>query len=510
MQLTLSAHHPLTISTLLEYHQHPFEILIDDFSISKVQQAFDYLTKKLDTSNTPFYGINTGFGSLHTIKIKDDQIAQLQVNLIKSHACGTGKEIPKEITKWILLSKIQNLILGHSGVHINTLNRLIEMFNKAIYPVIYQQGSLGASGDLAPLAHLSLPLIGSGEVYFQNERIPTEVLYKKLNWDALQLHPKEGLALLNGTQYMSGIGIYLLLHTIPLFTTANIIASISLDAFHCRPEPFHPAIHTIRHHKGQIYVANQINKILKDSPSFHSLENKYVQDPYSFRCIPQIHGASYDLILFFKQIIETEINSVTDNPLIFPEQDSILSGGNFHGQILSNAFDTLALALNQLSSVSERRIYQLISGSRNLPVFLVKNPGVNSGFMITQYTAASIVNRNKLLCTPASADSIVSSNGQEDYVSMGANAANKCIEIYENVKDIIAIEFFTAVQALEFRRPQKSSAFIESIVSEYRKRVPFIEQDTEMYPFIAETKRFIEEKMFEWHFALNNNSADHD
>lgn len=503
MQLTISINHPLSISTLIQYYQHPFKIQIDPASLSKVQQSFNFLVDKLANSDTPFYGINTGFGALHNIKINNYQITQLQENLIKSHACGTGKELPKDITKWILLSKIQNLIFGHSGVHINTVNRLVEMFNNEVYPVIYQQGSLGASGDLAPLAHLSLPLIGCGEVYFENKKISTSLLYKKLNWEKLHLHPKEGLALLNGTQYMSGIGIYLLLNILPLFTLANITASISLDAFYCRYEPFHTNIHSIRKHYGQVYVAEQINKILSNSSLFYSTENKPVQDPYSFRCIPQVHGASYDLILFFKQVIETEINSVTDNPLIFSEDDNILSGGNFHGQILSNAFDTLALALNQLGAISERRIYQLISGNRNLPAFLVKNPGLNSGFMIPQYTAASIVNRNKILCTPASADSIMSSNGQEDYVSMGANAANKCLEIYENLKDIIAIEFFTAAQALEFRRPHKTSPFVESIITEYRKYVPFIEHDTEMYPLISETKKFIEEKMLKWYFELN-------
>ncbi len=502
MQYTLSINNHLNFSTLIKYYPHSFKISIDKASILKVEQCFQYLTNKLTQSDIPFYGINTGFGSLCNVKIDSSQMHQLQENLIKSHACGIGKELPIKITKWILLSKIQNLTLGHSAVHPNTIHRLVEMFNNEIYPVIYQQGSLGASGDLAPLAHLSLPLIGLGEVYFEGKKIPVPELYQKLNWKKIKLHPKEGLALLNGTQYMSGIGIYLLLNVLPLFTIANIIASISLDAFYCRYEPFEKNIHKVRKHKGQIFVAEQINKILNKSELFYSNENKAVQDPYSFRCIPQVHGASYDLILFFKQIIETELNSVTDNPLIFPEDDKIISGGNFHGQILSNAFDTLALALNQLASISERRIYQLISGNRNLPPFLVKHSGLNSGLMISQYTAASIVNRNKILCTPASADSIVSSNGQEDYVSMGANAANKCIEIYENTKDILAIELLTSTQALHFRRPQKSSPFIENILSEYRKHVPFIENDSIIHELIIKTKQFIDNQMLEWYFEL--------
>jgi histidine ammonia-lyase len=333
--------------------------------------------------------------------------------------------------------------------------------------------------------------------------LSTQELYNQLGWEKIKLHPKEGLALLNGTQYMSGVGIYLLIHALPLFTAANVISAISLDAFNGKSEPFHPLIHIVRNHNGQSFVAKQISDILSESEIHLSAPNKAVQDPYSFRCIPQVHGASYDLMLFVKNIIETEINSVTDNPLVFPDEDKILSGGNFHGQILSNAFDILALALNQLGNISERRIYQLISGQRDLPAFLIKHSGLNSGLMIPQYTAASLVNRNKILCTPASADSIVSSNGQEDYVSMGANAANKCLEILDNLKSILSIELFTAAQALHFRRPFKSSPFIENILEEYRSVVPFIEKDEEMYVHIQNTKIFIENKMKDWYLQFN-------
>ncbi len=462
-------------------------------------KSFDYLNTLMTHSDNPIYGVNTGFGSLCHVKISKEELAHLQENLIKSHACGTGQLLPPEIIKWILFSKIINLSLGHSAVHPLTIQRLIDIFNHRVYPVIYQQGSLGASGDLAPLAHLSLPLIGLGNVYYQNKIISTKELYQIVGWSKLHLQPKEGLALLNGTQYMSGIGIYILLNLLPLFTASNVIAAVSLEAFACRHEPFDILIQKVRNHKGQYITASQITKILKGSPSFNNTHNKQVQDPYSFRCIPQVHGASYDLIAFFKNVIETEINSVTDNPLVFPDEKKVLSGGNFHGQILANAFDMLALAMNQLGGISERRIFQLISGSRNLPTFLVRNSGLNSGFMITQYTAASLVNRNKILCTPASADSIVSSNGQEDYVSMGANAANKSLEILENIKQILAIELFTAAQAFEFRRPQRSSDSIENLIAEYRKNVPFIEHDTEMYVYIQRTKKFIEENMLNWY-----------
>ncbi|GAB4202912.1 MAG: histidine ammonia-lyase [Bacteroidia bacterium] len=493
--------HHISIDNLIR--NEPTKIHLSDDDIHHIRKGFEYLQCKITQSRQLFYGINTGFGSLCNVAINESQLSELQENLIKSHACGSGDKLLPDIVKWILLAKIKNLSFGNSAAHPDTVKRLVDFFNHQIYPVIYKQGSLGASGDLAPLAHLSLPLIGLGEVYYQGQILSMQELYRQLGWEKIKLHPKEGLALLNGTQYMSGIGIYLIIHTLPLITAANVVAAISLDAFNCKSEPFHPLIHIVRNHDGQVLVAKQISHILSESEIHLSTENKSVQDPYSFRCIPQVHGASYDLVMFVKNIVETEINSVTDNPLIFPDEDKILSGGNFHGQILSNAFDVLALALNQLGGISERRTYQLISGQRNLPAFLVKHSGLNSGFMIPQYTAASIVNRNKILCTPASADSIVSSNGQEDYVSMGANAANKCLEILDNVKYLLAIELFTAAQALHFRGPLKSSPFIESIVEEYRSVVPFIEKDEEMYVHIQNTKSFIENKMKEWYFKFN-------
>mgnify|MGYP005842460123 CR=1 FL=1 len=503
--LELSHQKKLSIDTLIAFQQDNFSIEIDPASLLHVEACFQFLSEYIKKSNVPVYGVNTGFGALCHVKIDSEQLEQLQENLLKSHACGTGKELDARITRWILVSKIHTLILGHSAVHPNTIQRLKDLFNHNIIPVIYQQGSLGASGDLAPLAHLSLPLIGLGEVYYQEKKMNTSEVYKKLGWQKITLHPKEGLALLNGTQYMSGIGIYLLIHAYPLLTAANVLSALSLDAFHCRFEPFDDSIHRVRMHKGQRMTAQHINTILKGSTLFYSTENKAVQDPYSFRCIPQVHGASFDLLEVVKQIIETEINSVTDNPLVFPDETKIVSGGNFHGQILSNALDILALALHQLGSISERRTYQLISGNRGLPPFLIKHSGLHSGLMIPQYTAASIVNRNKILCTPASSDSMVSSNGQEDFVSMGANAANKCIEIYENLKDILAIELLTAAQALEFRRPHASSPFIEHILSEYRKEVPFMDQDTEIYKYIHLSKQFIERKMWQWYTWLNKN-----
>ena len=394
----------------------------------------------------------------------------MQENLVKSHACGTGEAVPHEIVKIMLLLKIQSLSYGHSGVQLKTVERLIEFYNLEIYPIIYTKGSLGASGDLAPLAHLCLPLIGMGEVILNDEIISGEKLLKKFNWEEIQLQSKEGLALLNGTQFMSAYGVWSCLQAKQLAENADSITAIAIDAFNCRLDPFHNLIHELRPHAGQLATAqNILNKLV--GSEIASQEKVQVQDPYSFRCVPQVHGASKDAINYVCQVITTEINSVTDNPNVFPDEDLIISGGNFHGQPLAIALDFMAIALAELGNISERRTYQLISGSRGLPAFLVENPGLNSGFMIPQYTAASIVSENKQLCTPASVDSIVSSNGQEDHVSMGANAATKLHRVILNLQRILAIELLNAVQAIEFRRPLKSSTAVEKIISDYRKVV---------------------------------------
>ena len=355
-------------------------------------------------------------------------------------------------------------------MQLKTVERLIEFYNLEIYPIIYTKGSLGASGDLAPLAHLCLPLIGMGEVILNDEIISGEKLLKKFNWEEIQLQSKEGLALLNGTQFMSAYGVWSCLQAKQLAENADSITAIAIDAFNCRLDPFHQLIHELRPHAGQLATAQNILNKLAGS-EIASQEKVQVQDPYSFRCVPQVHGASKDAIDYVCQVITTEINSVTDNPNVFPDEDLIISGGNFHGQPLAIALDFMAIALAELGNISERRTYQLISGSRGLPAFLVENPGLNSGFMIPQYTAASIVSENKQLCTPASVDSIVSSNGQEDHVSMGANAATKLHRVILNLQRILAIELLNAVQAIEFRRPLKSSAVVEKIVSDYRKVV---------------------------------------
>ncbi len=456
----------------------------------------DYLDNKMKTQTEPIYGITTGFGSLCNHVISNDQLNKLQTNLVMSHACGFGDEVPQEIVKIMLLLKIQSVSYGHSGVQLITVQRLIDFFNNDILPVVYQQGSLGASGDLSPLAHMSLPLLGMGEVYFEGKKQAAADVLKKFNWQPIQLQSKEGLALLNGTQFMSAYGVYCCLRIFKLSRLADIIGALSLDAFDGRIEPFHELIQLIRPHKGQIKTARRIKNLLEGSELINR-KKEHVQDPYSFRCIPQVHGASKDSINYVSYVFKNEINSVTDNPTIFPDEDLIISAGNFHGQPLALALDNLAIAMAELGNISERRTYQLIGGKRNLPHFLVAHPGLNSGFMIPQYTSASIVSQNKQLCTPSSVDSIESSQGQEDHVSMGANAATKTFKVLENLERILSIELFNAAQALEFRRPSKSSPYIENFVAEYRKHVKFIDDDEIMYTNMAKSAAFLRNYTFD-------------
>ncbi|MDZ4665124.1 MAG: histidine ammonia-lyase [Bacteroidota bacterium] len=455
----------------------------------------NYLEEKLKTHNAPIYGVNTGFGSLCNVVIPANDLEKLQENLIKSHACGMGNTVSSEIVKLMLFLKVQSLSYGKSGIQLSTVERLIDLLNNNVYPVVYEQGSLGASGDLAPLAHLCLPLIGIGNVNYKGEIKNAADVLKTLGLKPITLGSKEGLALLNGTQFMSAYGVYCLMKANKLNKAADTISAISLEGFDGRIDPFKASLHKIRAHKGQIETADAIQNILKGSQII-AKQKTQVQDPYSFRCIPQVHGATKDVTKYAHNIFEIEINSVTDNPTIFPEDDEILSGGNFHGQPLALALDFLCIAMSELASISERRIYLLISGQRGLPPFLTKEAGLNSGFMITQYTAASIVSQSKQLCTPASADSIVSSNGQEDHVSMGANAATKCLTVIYNTEKVISIELLNAIQALEFKQPLKSSATIEAIFTSFRKRVPFVSKDVYMYELIQNSLEFLQHHAF--------------
>ncbi len=477
------------VKNLLQFNQL---VSITFDAHERIEACRHYLDNKLSGNKESFYGINTGFGYLQHVTIDGEQLEQLQSNLLQSHACGLGDVVPQDIVKLMLAFKIKSLGYGYSGVQVATVKRLMEMYNNGVYPVIYTQGSLGASGDLAPLSHMALPLIGMGEVWHKGIRYPSEVILDEMDWEPIQLKSKEGLALINGTQFMSAYGLYSLIAAERLMNWANIIAAISFDAFYCVDYPLNEHIHAIRPHKGQVAVAKIMRDLLQGS-AINAQPKTQVQDPYSFRCIPQVHGATQDTMNYVESIFIQEINSVTDNPNIFPDEDLILSGGNFHGQPLALGLDFLAIALSELGSISERRTYQLISGTRSLPAFLVKNPGLNSGFMIPQYTAAGIVSENKQFCTPASVDSIPSSNNQEDHVSMGANAATKCKRVIDNLEKILAIELLTAVQALEFRRPLQTSSQLETIIKAFRKEVPFNEVDRVLHDDMKLAIEFIQQ-----------------
>ncbi len=483
----------LTFERIEQVFNENYQVQLSSEAIAKIQKCRDYLDNKMKTQKEPIYGITTGFGALHDRTISKDQLSDLQRNLVISHACGTGDEIDPKISKLMLLLKAHALSLGHSGVQVETVQRILDMFNHDIIPVVYQLGSLGASGDLSPLAHLFLPLIGEGEVYYQGKKQASADVFAKLNLTPIKLQSKEGLALLNGTQFMSAHGTWAVIKAKKLSKFADVVGAMSLDAFDGRLDPFMDRLHQIRPHNGQIETAANFRKILEGSEII-SRPKKHVQDPYSFRCIPQVHGATKDTIAYAASVLLTEINSVTDNPTIFPEDDLIVSGGNFHGQPLALIFDFLAIAMAELGSISERRIYRLISGQRELPEFLTANPGVNSGFMIPQYTAASIVSQNKQLCSPSSVDSIPSSNEQEDHVSMGANAATKLLRVLDNLERILGIELLNSAQALEFRKPLKTSPFLTEILNDFRSKSAFIEQDKIMYKEIRTAISFIRDK----------------
>ena len=480
----------LTIDRVKEIIDNHMQLELGKEAIAAIEKCRKFLDSKMEDIGRPVYGVTTGFGSLCNITIPAEDLSQLQHNLVMSHACGMGEEVRPEIVKLMLLLKAQSLSYGHSGSQVATVQRLVDMFNMDILPVVYQQGSLGASGDLAPLAHLSLPIIGMGEVLYKGERRQAADVWKELGWQPIRLQSKEGLALLNGTQFMSANAVWSVLQAERLSKWADMIGAISLEAFDGRIEPFYPHSHNLRCQPGQMVTANRFRELLEGSELI-ARPKVHVQDPYSFRCIPQVHGAVKDTLAYVKSVIENEINSATDNPNVFPDEDMIISAGNFHGEPIAIPMDMLAIAMNELASISERRIYKLISGQRDLPSFLVAKPGLNSGFMIPQYTAASIVSQSKGLCWPASCDSIPSSQGQEDHVSLGANAATKLVRLVENTESVLGIELFNAAQALEFRRPAKSSKHIEKIVSEYRKVVPFIDVDRYMHPLMVASKEFI-------------------
>ena len=480
---------PFDLQTIYNLILNQKSIDISEDSILKIKECRAYLERKIADSKAPIYGINTGFGALCNVKVSNENLKKLQANLVRSHACGTGALVPQSVIKLMLLLKIKALCFGHSGVQLKTVQRLVDFYNSDILPVVYTQGSLGASGDLVPLAHIALALIGEGEVWFQGIKQPTSKVLKEKGWTPVKLQSKEGLALLNGTQFMAAYALQSLLKSYRLSYVSDLIAALSLDAYNCQMQPFSPLIHAVRPHKGQIKTASQISKFL-DGSCLMAQKKSHVQDPYSFRCIPQVHGATKDSLEYIAKTVLTEINSINDNPIIFVEADAIISGGNFHGQPLAFALDHLKISMAELGSISERRIFKLISGERDLPSFLIDKPGLNSGLMIPQYTAASIVSANKQLAAPASVDSIVSSNGQEDHVSMGANAAVQAFEIVDNVEQILAIELMNASQAL-FYRKEKTSPFLQSFLKAFRDEVPKVSEDRTLHEDIQNALSFL-------------------
>ncbi|MFM2377204.1 MAG: hypothetical protein RLZZ165_2301 [Bacteroidota bacterium] len=465
-------------------------VSLADSATGAIGRCRAYLDQKMSGNTEAIYGINTGFGALRDKRIGPEHLEELQYNLIRSHACGAGAEVPAEIVRLMLLLKARSLAYGHSGVQVETVHRLLDFYNHGILPVVYTQGSLGASGDLAPLAHLCLPLVGEGEVRIKGHRMPASQMLKERGWAPIRLQSKEALALLNGTQFMLAYGMHILMRGRRIADIADQIAALSLDAFDGRLDPFHHRLHDIRPHTGQVRVASNVRKCLEGS-EITQRKKVDVQDPYSFRCVPQVHGASRDALAYCTQTFLTEMNSTTDNPNIFVEENLILSGGNFHGQPLAMALDLLSIALAEWGSISERRLFQLLAGTRGLPAFLAVNPGLESGLMITQYTSAAIVSQNKQLCTPAVIDTIPSSNGQEDHVSMGANAAVKCLQICDNLFTILGIELIAASQAMWFRRPLKTSPHLEEVLVRFRNEVKPLVSDRIMQPDIESAADFV-------------------
>jgi len=445
---------PLALDQISDWLDRRFIIRIHPSAVRRMEEAHAAL-RRIVAQPEPAYGINTGFGNLCSKRIPADQLAQLQLNLVRSHAVGVGPLVPRPIVRWMMLLKLHAFTFGASGVSQEVVNRICRMLEADALPLVPCQGSLGASGDLAPLAHMVLPMIGEGRADFAGEVVSGDEALKRLGVAPLNLGPKEGLALINGTQFMSGHAVHAVVRASHLLKAADVIAAMSLEGCMGSVKPFDERLHRLRPHPGAIAVAENIRRLMADSEILAShADCDRVQDPYSLRCVPQVHGASRDAVQHVAKIVETEINSVTDNPVLL-DDDNVISGGLFHGQSLALALDYLAIALAELASISERRTYLLLSGSYGLPVLLLKETGLNSGFMVPHYTTAALVSENKGLCTPASVDSIPTSLGQEDHVSMGARAAVKCLQVLDNTETVLAIEQLCAAQALDFRAPLK-------------------------------------------------------
>ncbi len=484
----------LTIATALGIVRGKVKGKLTAETILRVK-ANQEVVKNIVSKKKIVYGINTGFGPLCTSLIDKDETKQLQYNLLMSHSVGVGNFIDKEIAKLMLILKLHALCKGYSGVAVETVERILWHIENDVIPCVPEQGSVGASGDLAPLSHLFLPLIGMGTVIFENERVPVETVLEKFDLKPVELGPKEGLALINGTQFMAAHGIILLEKMQNCLDHADIIAAMNLEAMMGSVKPFDEELHQLRPHSGGMYVASRMRKLLSHSEIVKSHQKcGRVQDPYSLRCIPQVHGASRNAWLHLKDTILTEINSVTDNPIVFSEEKTI-SGGHFHGQPIALPLDYAGLAAAELGNISDRRIYlSMMASTPDLPKLLMEHTGLNSGFMILQYSTAALVSENKSLCFPASADSIPTSLGQEDHVSMGSISARKSLKIVENLEKILAIEMLTAAQGFDFRKPMKSNILLDEMHDLIREHISFADTDRLFYGDIEKAIKLLHSK----------------
>ena len=486
----------LTLDDLGKIAKGEEKIEISEINKTKIIKAENYV-KKIAEGDVAVYGINTGFGHLSSVKIDKTELSDLQKNLLISHACGVGDILPKETVRVMMVLRINAIIQGFSGISLETVLKMVELYNNDVIPVVYEKGSLGASGDLALLSHMSLPLLGLGEVIYNNKIMASSEALKLANIKPLKmLKPKEGLSLINGTQAMSAIGGLVLLEGFKLYKFANLALAMTMEALLGVVNAFDPRVHEVRRQVGQIKAAKEVLSNLKESKNVTSQNEVRVQDAYSIRCAPQVHGACLDALEHTKNILEREINAVTDNPLIF--DDEAISAGNFHGEPLALVFDYLATALAELANISERRLERMVNPhlSGGLPPFLAKNSGTHSGFMIVQYTAASLVSENKVLAHPASVDSIPSSANQEDHVSMGAISARKARAILDNSRKVIAMEMFTAAQAIDLRKDKGLGEATKKAYEIIRKHIPFIEKDTEMYPYLHIIENLLKDDKF--------------
>jgi len=474
---------------------HPY-LKLDSEVEAKISAGARFVQEK-SKEDRYIYGVNTGFGALCETRVEAGDMETLQHNLILSHSVGIGEIVPEKISRLVLIIKLLTFRTGHTGITTTTVNRLLDFWNHDIIPTIPKKGTVGASGDLAPLAHFAQPLVGIGKVHFRGQIVKAAHVLEELRWKPIRLKPKEGLALTNGVQYINAIATDCLMRIEELIKCADVLAAMSSQAFSTSCTFYQIRYHETSWHEERRTVAANLMKLLGGSNHFTLPTcNKSMQDPYSFRCIPQVHGAVRQTVRFAKDIIEKECNGVSDNPLFFPEDDLILFGGNLHGESSALVLDFLAIAISELANISERRTYQLLSGERGLPDFLVHKPGLNSGFMITQYTSAALVNENKVLSTPASVDTIPTCQLQEDHVSMGGTSAYKLCQIIENCEYIFAIELMTATQAIEFNKGLQLSPITQKLFDKFRRHVSFLEKDRVMsddieisYAFVLKHKR---------------------